>query len=116
LVEAMAFGLPVACADTEIFREIGGAAPVFFDPKQPKDIAAKIAMLLADPALQEERSRKGLEQAKGYQSDRGIRELLRLYDTLMQRPLMPRDDGQSTNADSCSHPSLERTERSGSQV
>jgi glycosyltransferase involved in cell wall biosynthesis len=116
LVEAMAFGLPVACADTEIFREIGGAAPVFFDPKQPKDIAAKIAMLLADPALQEERSRKGLEQAKCYQSDRGIRELLRLYDTLMQRPLMPRDDGQATNADSCSHPSLERIEQSSSQV
>lgn len=121
LVEAMAFGLPVVCADTEIFREIGGAAPVFFDPKQPKDIASKIAMLLEDPALQEERSRKGLEQAKCYQSDRGLRALLRLYDTLTQRPSMQRqsmqlDDAQAAEAVSCSHQSLEPTERSGSRV
>ncbi|MFN5466777.1 MAG: glycosyltransferase family 4 protein [Pirellulaceae bacterium] len=116
LVEAMAFGLPVACADTEIFREIGGAAPVFFDPKQPKDIASKIAMLLADPVLQQEHRKKGLEQAKCYQNDQGIRELLRLYDVLTQRPSIQRDDAQEVEVDSCHHQPLERMERSGSQV
>jgi len=116
LVEAMAFGLPVACADTEIFREIGGAAPLFFDPKKPEDIASKIAMLLADPALQEERSQRGLEQSKGYQSGQGVRTLLRLYDALTQRPPIQLDDSQAAESVSCSHPSLEPTERSGSQV
>ena len=110
LVEAMAFGLPVVCADTEIFREIGGEAPVFFDPKHPEDIASKIAMVLADPKLQEERCLKGLEQAKRYQSDVGVGELLRLYDAITQHQSRQREDAKAESASS-SHSSLDRIER-----
>ncbi|MFO0066942.1 MAG: hypothetical protein ACK523_13375, partial [Pirellulaceae bacterium] len=59
---------------------------------------------------------KGLEQAKCYQNDQGIRELLRLYDVLTQRPSIQRDDAQEVEVDSCHHQPLERMERSGSQV
>jgi glycosyltransferase involved in cell wall biosynthesis len=85
LVEAMAFGLPVVCADTEIFREIGGEAPIYFDPKQPKDIAAKIAVVLGDSKLQEEHCLKGLEQAKRFQTEQGVAKLLQMYDVITKR-------------------------------
>jgi len=45
IIEAMALGVPVACSDTEIFREVGGNAALYFSPDSPQEFAQKIRQL-----------------------------------------------------------------------
>lgn len=42
LVEAMRLGTPVVVSDIPIFREIGGDAAVYFDPKNPESLVAAL--------------------------------------------------------------------------
>lgn len=50
LLEAMAAGLPIACAHRGPMPEILGDAGVYFDPEQPDDIARAIEALLTSPS------------------------------------------------------------------
>ena len=45
IIEAMALGVPVTCSDTEIFREVGGNAALYFSPDSPQEFAQKIRQL-----------------------------------------------------------------------
>lgn len=51
LVEAMAGGLPVACAERGPMPEILRDGGVYFDPESPPSIAAALRTLAQDPAL-----------------------------------------------------------------
>jgi glycosyltransferase involved in cell wall biosynthesis len=42
VLEALARGVPVAASDLPVLREVGGSAPVFFDPSSPEDAARAI--------------------------------------------------------------------------
>lgn len=46
VIEAMACGIPAACAEAGALPEIAGEAAVYFNPKDPEDIAGKIAKLI----------------------------------------------------------------------
>jgi glycosyltransferase involved in cell wall biosynthesis len=48
VVEAFAHGLPVACSDLPVLREIGGEQAHYFDPRDPADAARAIDEALAD--------------------------------------------------------------------
>jgi glycosyltransferase involved in cell wall biosynthesis len=50
LMEAMAAGLPIACADRGPMPDVLGDAGVYFDPEDPAAIADAVAGLLASPA------------------------------------------------------------------
>jgi len=41
-MEAMAVGMPVLLSDIEVFKEIAGDKPIYFDPKDPSSIAKAI--------------------------------------------------------------------------
>lgn len=56
LVEAMAAGLPILAADTQVNREVCGPAAVYAPPFDPEGWAAQIRRLLEDPG---ERGRLG---------------------------------------------------------
>jgi len=51
LLEAMAAGLPIACAERGPMPGVLGDAGVYFDPEQPDSIAAALERLFGDPAL-----------------------------------------------------------------
>jgi len=51
LLEAMAAGLPIACADRGPMPDVLGDAGVYFDPEQPASIAAALERVFMDPAL-----------------------------------------------------------------
>jgi glycosyltransferase involved in cell wall biosynthesis len=51
VLEAMARSLPVACSDIPALREVGGDAALYFNPREPTQIAARIAELTADGPL-----------------------------------------------------------------
>lgn len=63
LVEAMSVGTPIVVSDIEIFREIGGKAGIYTDPRDPAVFAAAVRRL-DDPAEWERRSAAGREQAR----------------------------------------------------
>jgi len=59
VLEAMARGVPVACSDIPVLREVGGEVPDYFDPADPETAARAIVAALAD----RERGRRGVERA-----------------------------------------------------
>ncbi|MDQ6732144.1 MAG: glycosyltransferase family 4 protein [Actinomycetota bacterium] len=62
VVEAMRRGVPVACSDIAILREVGGDVPRYFDPDDPAGIAQAIDGLLTAPAD----PGHGLARAQGF--------------------------------------------------
>jgi glycosyltransferase involved in cell wall biosynthesis len=48
VVEALAHGVPVACSDLTVLREVGGDLPHFFDPRDPASAARAVAGALSD--------------------------------------------------------------------
>jgi glycosyltransferase involved in cell wall biosynthesis len=63
VLEAMARGVPVACADRASLPEIAGDAALLFDPEDPAAIAAAMQRLLADRPLADRLRAAGREQA-----------------------------------------------------
>ncbi|MEJ3404083.1 glycosyltransferase family 1 protein [Rathayibacter sp. YIM 133350] len=79
LVEAMSVGTPIVVSDIPIFREIGGAAALYVDPKDPKAIAAGILSLDA-PGDWERRSLAGRTEAARFTWEGSARKLLALLE------------------------------------
>ncbi|TFD57811.1 glycosyltransferase family 1 protein [Cryobacterium suzukii] len=75
LVEAMSHGIPVVVSDIPIFREIGGAAALYFDPRSADAIAAAVRRL-ALPGEWEARSARSIEQAARFTWAASARTLL----------------------------------------
>lgn len=59
LIEAMSYGLPIACSKVGVMPETAGDAAVFFDPEKPHEIAAAIAAVLHDQRLRADLRRRG---------------------------------------------------------
>lgn len=51
LIEAMSFGLPIACSDRGPMPEVLGDAGVYFNPENPENIAAAIKILIENDDL-----------------------------------------------------------------
>jgi glycosyltransferase involved in cell wall biosynthesis len=49
LLEALARGVPVACSDLPVLREVGGRLPCFFDADDPEGAASAVAAALDSP-------------------------------------------------------------------
>ena len=65
-LEAMASGIPVIVSNTTSMPEVCGAAALYIDPYDPKDIAEKINLLLNNESLYNEKLKAGLEWSKKY--------------------------------------------------
>lgn len=76
LLEAMTLGVPVACSDIAVFREVAAGAAAHFDHSDPAAIAACIGELLAAPERLAELRRRGLVRARAYSWDSSAATLL----------------------------------------
>jgi glycosyltransferase involved in cell wall biosynthesis len=54
VIEAMARGVPVACSDLPVLREVGGDVAQYFTPDDPADAAAAIERARRDPRARTE--------------------------------------------------------------
>ena len=81
LVEAMSRGIPVVVSDIEIFREIGGAAAIFFDQADAGDFAAKVKLLESNPDWMMH-SVSGLAWSKRFDWNQSAASLLRMVAEL----------------------------------
>ncbi|MDJ0377729.1 glycosyltransferase family 1 protein [Cryobacterium sp. PH31-L1] len=75
LVEAMSLGIPVVVSDIPIFREIGGDAALYFDPRSADAMAAAVRNL-AEPGEWAARSARSIEQAARFTWASSARTLL----------------------------------------
>ena len=76
LLEALACGVPVACSDIPVFREIGGDAVRYFDHRDPDDIAGVVASLLADGDQRAIAATAGRARAAAYSWERSGQRLV----------------------------------------
>ena len=63
LIESLALGIPVVCADVPVFHEVSGDFATFFDPYDVSDIAEKLKEALDNPVVPpKEKVQKHLKQ------------------------------------------------------
>ncbi|WP_104178198.1 glycosyltransferase family 1 protein [Cryobacterium sp. Y50] len=79
LVEAMSLGIPVVVSDIPIFREIGGSAALYFDPRNAESIATAVRSL-AEPGEWAARSARSVEQAARFTWAKSARTLLEVLE------------------------------------
>lgn len=78
-LEAMQCGTPVAASDTSCIPEICGKNAVYFDPKSPDDMAAKIETLLTDKDLYHHLEKAGQEHVQKFSWTKMSKETHQLY-------------------------------------
>lgn len=65
VIEAMALEVPVLCSRAASLPEVCGEAAVYFDPREPADIARAMDAFLADEPLQDALRRAGASRVSG---------------------------------------------------
>lgn len=79
LVEAMACGCPVVCADATSLPEVAGDAAVLFDPRSAEDMAGKIWAIWNDDVRLREMRASGIERVRLFTWDETARRTLLVY-------------------------------------
>ena len=79
VLEAMARGVPVACADASSLPEVAGDCALLFDPSDPRAIADAVATLLAAGPEIERMRAAGLERAAQFTWERTATLTLETY-------------------------------------
>jgi glycosyltransferase involved in cell wall biosynthesis len=80
VLEAMAAGLPTACSDIPVLREVAGSAALLFDPMDEETIAAALRQLVRDNALRQRLSAEGPAHAAGFSWNRSAEQTVRLLE------------------------------------
>lgn len=84
LIEALAAATPLVISDIPVFREVGGAAATFFDPRSAEAFAAAVRSM-DTPERWNELTALALQQATAFTWEQSARELLQLIETLPPR-------------------------------
>jgi len=79
VLEAMACGVPVACAAAGNLPELAGQAALLFDPRSVDAIAQAIRELLNDPNRRADLTRLGLERAAQFTWEETARRTVSVY-------------------------------------
>jgi glycosyltransferase involved in cell wall biosynthesis len=79
VLEAMACGAPVVCANTSSLPEVAGDAAVLVDPLDADALADALRRVLSDPALAADLCARGPAQAARFSWDRAAEETLAVY-------------------------------------
>ena len=82
ILEAMQCGTPVITSSTSSMPEVGGEACLYIDPNSADELSDKIYKVISDENLQEDLSKKGVEQAKNFSWEKCARETLKIYQSL----------------------------------
>ncbi len=79
ILEAMQSGCPVIISREGCMPEVGGEAAYYFDGYNTDSLAKAIKRIFTSKKLQEELSKKGLEQAKKFSWKKTAEETMRVY-------------------------------------
>jgi glycosyltransferase involved in cell wall biosynthesis len=82
VLEAMACGTPVICAQAASLSEVAGNAALYFNPDEPEELAAQMAALLQNNALREDLVRRGTGQFQKFSWDKSAQKILSILKEL----------------------------------
>ncbi len=80
VLEAMACGTAVACANTSSLPECAGDAALLFPPDDPDAIAASLEQACGDENLRSELIRRGTQRVQEFQWERAAERLIEIYE------------------------------------
>jgi glycosyltransferase involved in cell wall biosynthesis len=83
LLEAMASRTPIAASASSALPEILQDAALFFDPKDPEDMAEKIMRLLNDEELRVELMAKGSQRVSDFDWEKTAEQTLSIYQAVV---------------------------------
>jgi glycosyltransferase involved in cell wall biosynthesis len=79
VLEAMACGTPVVCANNSSLPEVAGRAALQVDAGDPDELAATLFRVLSEADLRAEMAAAGLEQAEKFTWSAAAGQLLEMY-------------------------------------
>jgi glycosyltransferase involved in cell wall biosynthesis len=85
VLEGMARGVPVACANASSLPEVAGDAALLFDPRDERAIATAIERLLSEPELTRRLREAGLRRAAQFTWERTAKLTLASYERALGR-------------------------------
>ncbi len=83
LLEAMAAGIPCIASKIDVFREICGDAPMYFDPDDITELKENILKLILSDKLRKELSIKGLQRSEIFSWENTARQTLAVYNNIL---------------------------------
>ncbi len=84
ILEAMACGRAVACANTSSMPEVADGAGLLFDPHRQEEIARALKDILVDHELRARMERLGQQQAAGFTWQKTARMTLGIYEEVTE--------------------------------
>jgi glycosyltransferase involved in cell wall biosynthesis len=84
VLEAMACGCPVICADASALPEVAGRAGLLVDPLRPRGWSEAIKKTLSSRALRQRMKRSGLRQSQRFSWEETARKTLAVYETAVR--------------------------------
>lgn len=82
-LESMAVGCPVVASNIDVFKEVYGEAPLYFDTNDPKDLARNVRLILENESIRMKKITSGLKQVKKYSWKKLANETLDVYNSLL---------------------------------
>ena len=82
LIEAMAAGLPIACAKLPPMSDVLGTAGVYFDPEQPLEIAEALRTLMDSADIRRAKAEQAKELSRAYSWDRCAKDTFRFISAV----------------------------------
>lgn len=80
--EAMASGIPVLASRLPTLQEVAGDAALYFDPKDPEELTALLARVLAESHLRQTLVERGYQCIRRFTWEAACQKLLRVYETV----------------------------------
>ena len=87
IVEAFAYGVPVACSNATVLPEVAAEAALLFDPLDVEGIAKAISTVVGDVAVRDELRRRGRARARELSWSRTAATFAALYRKVLGMPL-----------------------------
>ena len=84
ILEAMATGIPVACAKAGALSEMGGDAAFYFDPDNIEEVAAAMEKLVSDSAFREKMIASGLRRARHFSWETTVSETIEVMKKIIR--------------------------------
>ncbi len=84
LIEAQQAGVPVAVADTPIFREVGSDSVLFFNPDSPQE-AAECIRMFADPEISQDFIKRGRKNTARYTWEQSAKKAISIINKVVGR-------------------------------
>ncbi len=83
ILEAMSQGVPVLAADISSLREVGGEGALYFNTSDLASLKDKIYNVSVDNNLKNKLVNSGLEKVKVFSWEKSAREMVRIYNSLI---------------------------------